>query len=78
MDDSARGLVDIEGVESDADSLAVLIEVLWALGKRIRGSELVVIVNNDVRMPKVIQGSVLVEAIGESGLVDHDEAEGWG
>ena len=78
MDHSSRGLVDIEGVEGDADSLAKLVEVLGTLGQRVRGTELVVIVNNDVRMPRIVQRSVLVEAIGKDGLADHDEDEGWG
>ena len=78
MDHGARGLVDIEGVEGDADSLAKLVEVLGTLGQRVRGSKLVVIINNDVRMPLVVQRSVLVEAIGKDDLADHDEDEGWG
>jgi hypothetical protein len=51
VDHSVRGLDDVEGVEHNVGGLAVLVEVLGALGKRSWDGDLVVVSKDKVVVP---------------------------
>ena len=73
MDDSIRGLDDVEGVEHDVGGLADLVEVLGTLRKRARDGELMVVSKENVIVPRSVEAGVLVEAMGRGILANHDE-----
>jgi hypothetical protein len=64
---------DVEGIEHDVGSLSELVEVFWALRKRTRNGDLVIVSKNKVVVPRGVKGSILVETTGRSFLANHDE-----
>lgn len=73
MDDSVRGLDDVEGVKHDFGGLAELVEVLGTLRKRARDGELMVVSKENVIMPRSVEAGVLVKTMGRGILANHDE-----
>ena len=64
---------DVEGIKHDVGSLSELVEVFWALRKRTRNGDLVIVSKNKVVVPRGVKGSILVETTGRSFLANHDE-----